>query len=404
MKILVINSGSSSLKYRLFDMYENKTAAKGIVERIGGKGSRLIIEIPSLENNEMPEPIKDFTQAVELVVRVLTDDTIGVIKSVRQVSAVGHRVVHGGNMFSGSVIIDKAVQRGIELVSELAPLHNKAALAGISAFEKVLPDKPQVAVFDTSFHQTIPKKAYLYSIPYRYYQRYGIRKYGFHGTSHKYVALKAAQMLGADLDDLKLVTCHLGNGASVTAIEKGKSVDTSMGFTPLEGLTMGTRAGDVDPTIVSFIMEKEGMNHERITEFLNMECGVLGVSGISNDFRDLELAASKGNYRAKLAIDVFVYDVKRYISAYVGILNGIDALVFTAGIGENSPYIRRLICENMDYLGIELDSHKNNEVYGQEEDVSSERSKPVFVIPANEELMIALETQNVVETMKESFA
>lgn len=404
MKILVINSGSSSLKYQLFDMYDNRAIAKGVVERIGEKGSRLVVHIPTLEKPVIEKGIESFSQAVELVLQVLTDRTMGSINSVGQIRSVGHRVVHGGTKFSGPVLIDKTVKRGIELLAELAPLHNMAALEGITAFEKVLPGKRQVAVFDTSFHQTIPKKAYLYSIPYRYFERYGVRKYGFHGTSHKYVALRVAALLNRELEELKIITCHLGSGASVTAIDRGKSVDTSMGFTPLEGLTMGTRAGDVDPSIVAFLMEKEAMSPDRVRDFLNKECGVLGISGISNDFRDLERVASKGSNRAKTALEVFVYDVKRYIGAYVGILNGIDALVFTAGIGENSPYLRRQICKNMNYLGIEIDVRKNKGFNSGEAEISSTKSKPIFVIPTNEELMIALETQEIIGTSEESFA
>ncbi|HHX94625.1 MAG TPA: acetate kinase [Clostridia bacterium] len=404
MKILVINCGSSSLKYQLFEMHHRKVMAKGIVERIGERGSRLVVEIPSVSNSKIVEEIKNIKQAANLVIRVLTDKEIGSVRSIKEISAVGHRIVHGGSQFSHPVIVDTAVKRGIELLADLAPLHNVAALEGINAFERVLPEKRQVVAFDTSFHQTIPKKAYLYSIPYRYYERYGIRKYGFHGLSHKYVAQRAAELLGRDLIKLKLITCHLGSGASVTAVDKGKSIDTSMGFTPLEGLTMGTRSGDIDPSIISFLVEKEAMPLERVKEFLNKECGVLGVSGISSDFRDLESLAKKGDSRAILALDVFVYDVKRYISAYIGILNGIDALVFTAGIGENSSTIRQQICENMTYLGLEVDAKKNKCTNGNECRISTSRSKPIFVIPTNEELMIALETQEAIRTMEESFA
>ena len=374
------------------------------MERIGEKGSKLVIDVPEVANPEIEEEIKSIKQAVNLVIQVLTDKTFGSIRSIEEISAVGHRIVHGGSHFSRPVIVDKAVKRSIELLADLAPLHNRAALEGINAFEKVLPNKRQVVAFDTSFHQTIPKKAYLYSIPYRYYERYGVRKYGFHGLSHKYVAKRAAQLLNRDLDKLKLITCHLGSGASVTAINKGKSVDTSMGFTPLEGLTMGTRSGDLDPSIISFLVEKEAMPLERIKEFLNKECGVLGISGISSDFRDLELLAKKGDSRAILALEVFIYDVKRYISAYIGILNGLDALVFTAGIGENSSMVREKICENMTYLGLEVDPKKNKCANGNECNIAASNSKPIFVIPTNEELMIAQETQEVIKSMEESFA
>jgi len=404
MKILVVNCGSSSLKYQLFDMTDRNVIAKGKIERIGQRGSKLVIDIPRVEKPEILEPVDSFKQAVSLMLKVLTDKITGSIESVEEIASIGHRVVHGGDKFTGPVMVDKAVKKSIEILSDLAPLHNLAALEGIKAFEKVLPDKDQVAVFDTSFHQTIPRKAYLYSIPYRYYEKYGVRKYGFHGSSHRYVALRAAEVLNKNPEDLKLITCHLGNGASVTAVDGGRSVDTSMGFTPLEGLTMGTRSGDLDPAIISFIAHKEKMSLDQMIEFLNTECGVLGISGISNDFRDLEMAADKGDKRAKIALEVFAYDVKRYISAYAGIMNGIDALVFTAGIGENSPEIRQLICENLTYLGLEIDPYKNRDVIGEESEISTSRSRPILVIPTNEELMIALETQGIVTAAQESFA
>ena len=403
MNILVVNCGSSSLKYQLFEMCGKKVIAKGIIERIGQRGSRMVIDIPAVERREIQEPIDNFKQAVNLMLEVLTDEKIGSIKDIGEISSVGHRVVHGGDKFSGPIVVDKAVKKAIKILADLAPLHNLSSVEVIEAFEKALPEKRQVAVFDTSFHQTIPKKAYLYSIPYRYYERYGIRKFGFHGLSHKYVALRAARLLNRDLEDLKLITCHLGSGASIAAIDRGKSIDTSMGFTPLEGLTMGTRSGDLDPSIISFLVEKEAMPLEKVKEFLNTECGVLGISGISNDFRDLERAAGKGDKRAILALEVFVYDVKRYISSYIGILNGIDALVFTAGIGENSPLLRQQICENLTYLGLEVDGQKNKETDGEVE-ISTSRSKPILVIPTNEELMIALETQEVISAAEESFA
>jgi acetate kinase len=385
-------------------MTDRSVTAKGMIERIGQRGSRLVVSIPKLEKPEIQEPVDNFKQAVKLMLKVLTDENTGSIQDVDEIASVGHRVVHGGDKFSGPVVVDKAVKKAIEILSDLAPLHNMAALEGIKAFEKALPGKDQVAVFDTSFHQTIPRRAYLYSIPYRYYEKCGVRKYGFHGSSHKYVSLRAAELLHQEPENLKLITCHLGNGASVTAIDGGKSVDTSMGFTPLEGLTMGTRSGDLDPAIISFIAEKDGMSLQQIIEFLNTECGVLGISGISNDFRDLEKAADKGDKRARVALEVFAYDVRRYISSYVGIMNGIDALVFTAGIGENSPSLRHLICENLTYLGLEIDAHKNKGVKGEETQISTPRSKPILVIPTNEELMIALETQTMVGSAEESFA
>lgn len=404
MKIMVINSGSSSLKYQLVDMVDKKPIAKGLIERIGQRGSKITISIPEVAQPEINVPVDNFKQGVALILEVLTGEETGPIQDVGEIAAVGHRIVHGGDKFSGPVLIDKAVKKAIKLLGNVAPLHNGPALEGIKAFEKVLPDRPQVAVFDTSFHLTIPKKAYLYSIPYRYYLKYGIRKYGFHGSSHKYVTMRVAEILGRDLEDLKLISCHLGSGASVTAIEGGKSVDTSMGFTPLEGLTMGTRPGDMDPSIISFLVEKEEMSLDGIKKFLNTECGVLGISGISNDFRDLEQAAAKGDNRAKLALDVFVYDVKRYICAYMGILNGVDAVIFTAGIGENSSFLRQEICNNLTFLGLDVDSEKNLAAQGREQEISSSQSTPIFVIPTNEELMIAMETQAITRAAKESFA
>jgi len=404
MKILVINCGSSSLKYQLFDMDTGTAIAKGIVERIGKADSSLTVQLPKISDSLVKGKVETYEEAVEMVLKALTDKEAGVIDTSEEIDAIGHRVVHGGTIFNAPTLVDKRVKRSIEKLIELAPLHNRPALEGINACEKIFPDVPQVAVFDTAFHQTLPRHAYLYSIPYELYERYNIRKYGFHGTSHKYVSLRASEMLGKPLENLKLITCHLGNGASITAISGGKSIDTSMGFTPLEGLTMGTRCGDIDPTIVAFLMEKEQMTTEEIKKFLNKKCGVLGVSGISNDFRDLEHEASRGNKRAIIALEVFVYDVKRYIGAYVGILNGIDALVFTAGLGENSPYIRQKICQNFSYLDLEIDLRKNSEARGVEKIISKENSKPIMVIPTNEELMIALDTKQVIKEPVHIFA
>ncbi|MBO8167819.1 MAG: acetate kinase [Thermoanaerobacteraceae bacterium] len=396
MKVLVINCGSSSLKYQLFDMTTEEVLAKGIVERIGLKGSQLTHKPRGKENYVQEAEISDHNKAIELVIKALTDEQHGVVNDIGEIDAVGHRVAHGGAVFSESALVDDKVKKEIEKLIELAPLHNPPNLLGIQAAEKLLPNVPQVAVFDTAFHQTIPAKAYMYSLPYEYYEKYGIRRYGFHGTSHKYVAQKAAEMMGRDFNELKIITCHLGNGASVTAIGNGKSQETSMGFTPLEGLTMGTRSGDLDPAIVSFLMEKEGLSAEEVNQVLNKKSGVLGISGVSSDFRDLEEAAKQGNERAQLAIDVFVHNVKKYIGAYVAVLNGLDALIFTAGLGENSAEIRSAICKDMDYLGIKIDEQKN-QVRGEAKDISAtDASVKTFVIPTNEELMIARDTKRLV--------
>ncbi|GAW91399.1 acetate/propionate family kinase [Calderihabitans maritimus] len=397
MKILVINCGSSSIKYRLFDMNTETVLARGLIERIGLEGSRINHQPAGKQKLKWEEPIPDHRVAVQKALRALTDTRYGVIGDMGEIDGVGHRVAHGGDKFSSSVLIDDEVKKAIRELSELAPLHNPPNLVGIEAAEKVLPDVPQVAVFDTAFHQTMPPEAYLYSIPYDLGRRYGIRKYGFHGTSHKYVAQRASKLMGRALEELKLVTCHLGNGASVTAIRGGQSVETSMGFTPLEGLTMGTRCGDIDPAVVTFLMEKKQMTVQEVNEFLNKECGVLGISGISSDFRDLEEAAARGHERAQLALKIFAHDVKKYVGAYVAVLNGIDALVFTAGIGENSPRIREEICKEMEYLGLKIDLDKNK-VMGEEKEISAADSRvKIWVIPTNEELMIARDTREVIE-------
>ncbi len=396
MKVLVINCGSSSLKYQLFDMEQEVVMAKGLIERIGLEGAQLNHQPKGKEKHVQAADISDHKKAIELVIEVLLSSEHGVLHDIEEIEAVGHRVAHGGAIFSASILVDSQVKEEIRKLIELAPLHNPPNLLGIEAAEKLLPDAPQVAVFDTAFHQTIPAKAYMYSLPYELFEKYGIRKYGFHGTSHLYVGQRAAEMLGKDFSELKIITCHLGNGASVTAIGNGQSQETSMGFTPLEGLTMGTRCGDLDPAIVPFIMEKEKMGTEEINQMLNKKSGVLGLSGISSDFRDIEDSAAQGNDRAKLALDVFVQDVKKYIGAYIATLNGLDALVFTAGLGENSKEIRAAICQDMDCLGIKIDSDKNH-VRGQEADVSTEDSSvKVLVVPTNEELVIARDTKKLI--------
>jgi acetate kinase len=377
-------------------MEAENVLAKGIAERIGINNSFLKHEIKDGEKVIIEEELKDHQQAIELILQTLVSSKHGVLNDITEINAVGHRVAHGGHKFSSSVIITEEVKEDIRELFIVAPLHNPPNLQGIEAMEKLLPDVPQVAVFDTAFHQTMPKYAYLYGLPYECYEKYKIRKYGFHGTSHKYVAQRAGELLGQSWDQLKIISCHLGNGASITAIKDGKSLENTMGFTPLEGLIMGTRSGDIDPAIVSFLMIKENMNIKEIESLLNKKSGVLGISGISSDFRDLEEASKKGNERARLAIDMFVHDVKLHIGAYTAILEGLDVLIFTAGLGENGIEVRKNICINMEALGITIDETKNY-VRGKEVEISKNGAKvKVLVIPTNEELMIARDTKNLV--------
>ncbi|NLN14136.1 MAG: acetate kinase [Tissierellia bacterium] len=397
MNILVINCGSSSLKYQLIDMNGEKVLAKGLVERIGIEGSRIKHDTTGKERVIIEEPMKDHKRALELVLEAIIDEKYGAIKSMDEIGAVGHRVVHGGEDFANSVIIDEEVMAALERNIDLAPLHNPPNIMGIEACQELMPDTPMVAVFDTAFHQTIPADNYIYPLPYEYYEKYKIRRYGFHGTSHKYVSQRAAEILGKDIKDLKIVTAHLGNGSSVTAVKGGKSIDTSMGFTPLEGLTMGTRSGDIDPAIIPFLMEKEGLTFEEVNNMLNKKSGVLGISGVSSDFRDLEIAAEEGNERAKLALDIFANRVRKYIAAYAAQMCGIDVLVFTAGIGENSASMRELICNGLEFLNIVIDKELNN-VRGEEAIVSKNiGGVTIMVIPTNEELMIARDTLELVQ-------
>lgn len=396
MKILVINCGSSSLKYQLFNMENEEVMAKGLVERIGLPGS-VLTHRPGEKKQVIEAEIPNHEKAIELVLKAIVDPEYGVLSSMEEISAVGHRVVHAGEDFSGSVLLTDEVMKAIKKNIELAPLHNPPNIMGIEACQNLMPGVPQVTVFDTAFHQTMPPKVFLYGIPYELYQKYKIRKYGFHGTSHKYVAQRAAAMLGKPAEQCKVITCHLGNGSSIAAIDGGKCVDTTMGFTPLEGLMMGTRCGDIDPTVITFLMEKEGWTTEQVNNFVNKKCGVLGLSGVSSDFRDLETAADEGNERAQLALDRFAYGVKKYIGAYAAVLNGVDAIVFTAGLGENSASMRESICDGLGYLGVKIDSAKNK-IRGQEIDISTADAKTkVLVIPTNEELMIARDTYEIVQ-------
>lgn len=397
MNVLVINCGSSSLKYQLINMKDESVLAKGLVERIGIEGSVLKHETTGKEKAVIQQPMPTHKVALELVVNALVDKEHGAIGSMDEINAVGHRVVHGGEKFSGSVVITDDVIKAMEDCIDLAPLHNPPNLVGISACKELMPNIKMVGVFDTAFHQTMPKSSYIYPIPYELYEKYGIRRYGFHGTSHKYVAERTAAILGRPLESLKIITCHLGNGASLTAIDGGKSIDTSMGFTPLEGLAMGTRCGDIDPSIVKFIMDKEGIDIDGVTDILNKTSGVLGISGVSSDFRDIEQAAADGNERAQLALEVFDMRVKKYIATYAAVMSGVDAIVFTAGLGENSSSNREAIMTGLEFMGVKIDSERNN-TRGKEVVVSAEESKvKVLVIPTNEELMIARDTQELLK-------
>lgn len=395
VKIFVVNCGSSSIKYQLINM-ENETAlAKGMVERIGMEGSLLKHTPAGKYTVDLPGDIPDHATGIKLILQALVNPEYGVINDMADIDAVGHRVVHGGERFADSVLITQDVLKGIEACAEIAPLHNPPNLHGINACMEIMPTTPQVAVFDTAFHQTLPKIAYLYGLPYEMYVKYGLRRYGFHGTSHKYVAQVAASMMQEHMTDLRIITCHLGNGASITAIKYGKSVDTSMGYTPLEGLIMGTRSGEIDPAIIPFLMEKENMTGPQIDDYLNRRSGILGISGLSSDFRDLESAANRGDERSQLAIDLFAYKVKKYIGGYVAAMGGVDAIVFTAGLGENSPFMRDKICNGLEYLGTRIDPERNK-VRGKAQEISVKRATvKIFVIPTNEELVIARDTFNI---------
>ena len=394
MKILVINCGSSSLKYQLIDMENENVLAKGLCERIGIDGSKLTHKVPGREDYVKETPMGDHKVAVELVLEALMDEVNGVIKNVEEISAVGHRVLHGGQTYSDSIVVNDDVKRVIREYFDLGPLHNPANLIGIEACEAALPASvPQVAVFDTAFHQSMPAKAYMYAIPYEYYEKYGVRKYGFHGTSHSFVSKRAIEFLGLDKDNSKVIVCHLGNGASISAVKNGKCVDTSMGLTPLEGLIMGTRSGDVDPAVVQYIANKEGKSVDDMLNILNKKSGVLGMSGgVSSDFRDIDKAANEGNEKADVAREAFVYRVLKYVGSYIAAMNGVDAIIFTAGVGENDGGKRKQICEGLAYMGITVDEEANK-LRGQEVVISGADSKvKVAVIPTNEELAIAKET------------
>ena len=397
MKILVINAGSSSLKYQLIDMDKMDVLAKGLCERIGIAGSKLTHKnVQKGTETVFEKDMKDHQDAISMVIDALISADCGVIKDMSEIDAVGHRVVHGSDIFANSCVINDKVMEALRECSPLAPLHNPANLIGIEACQKIMPNVPQVAVFDTAFHQTMPKKAFMYALPYEYYENYKIRKFGFHGTSHRFVCAEAAKMLNKPIEDLKIITCHLGNGSSVSAIDGGKCIDTSMGFTPLDGVVMGTRTGSMDPAVVTFIMEKEGLSAKEVDALMNKKSGVFGVSGVSSDFRDLSKASDEGNQRAQLAIDMFTYSVKKLIGSYAAALGGVDAVVFTAGVGENDAASRKAIVEGLDFLGIKIDEEANK-VRGKAQDISAkDATVKTLVIPTNEELMIAIDTKELI--------
>lgn len=398
MKILVINCGSSSLKYQLIDSESKAVLAKGLCERIGIEGSAITHQTEGREKKTTLLPMENHTQAVAYVIEKLTHKAEGVIASLDEIDAVGHRIVHGGEKFASSVLISDEVMKEIEKCSDLAPLHNPANLTGIHSCREIMPEVPMAGVFDTAFHQTIPPKAYLYGLPYEYYQKHQIRRYGFHGTSHDFVSKRAAQLLEKNIAELKIIVCHLGNGASVSAVKYGKSIDTSMGLTPLEGLIMGTRSGDLDPAIVTFLADKEGISEKEVIDICNKRSGVLGLSGgLSSDFRDLAGAAEEGNEQAKTALEAYAYRVGKYIGAYAAAMNGVDAIVFTAGAGENNAEVRQLIGEYIGFLGTSIQPDKNK-IRGQEVILSRKEDKVVtMVIPTNEELAIAEETERLIK-------
>ena len=400
MKILVLNCGSSSIKYKLFEMESKEVVAQGGIEKIGMKGSFLKLTLPDGQKVMLEGEILEHRAGIEYILGVLLSEKYGCIKSLEEIEAVGHRVVHGGERFNSSVLITDEVIEMLNESIELAPLHNPPNLKGIYAIQELLPDTPQVSVFDTAFHQTMPDYAYMYGIPYSLYEKYGIRRYGFHGTSHRYVSKRACEFLGVPYEEQRIITAHIGNGGSVTAIKNGKSVDTSMGMTPVEGLIMGTRSGDVDPGIISYIMDKEHMGTSGISTLLNKFSGVLGISGVSSDMREIEASIKSGNKRAQLAMNTYNYRIKKYVGSYAAILGGMDILVFTGGVGENQPVTRSYVCKNMGFMGIELDEELNASVRAKEVVISKPTSKvKVVIIPTDEELTIAKDTVAILQNM-----
>ncbi len=398
MKVLVLNCGSSSIKYKLYDMNENKELASGGIEKIGLPDSFLKFNTDNNEKKIIKQEIEEHTAGIELILKTLTDSQYGAVKSLNEIDAVGHRIVHGGDKFKSSVIINQEVINNIEKCADLAPLHNPANLKGVYAIQKILPNIPQVAVFDTSFHQTMPQYAYMYALSYDYYEKYGIRRYGFHGTSHRYVAKRACEFLDLRLENSRIITAHIGNGGSITAIKNGKSIDTSMGMTPVEGLMMGSRSGNIDLGILTYLMEKENLSTQQINEIINKKSGLLGISGVSSDMRDIEAAIDKCNIRAKLALDMYKYYILKYISGYIAVLGGVDAIVFTGGVGENQPLMRKYVCDSLAFLGVDFNNDLNEKSMGREVELSFPTSKvKVAVIPTNEELAIAIDTKELIE-------
>ncbi|MBO5086701.1 MAG: acetate kinase [Paludibacteraceae bacterium] len=393
MKVLVLNCGSSSIKYKLYDMTTKEVMAQGGIEKLGLPDSFLKFTLADGSKKIIEKNMPEHTVGVELILEVLTNAEYGCIKSLDEIEAVGHRLVHGGEKFNTSVVITPEVIKQMEACTDLAPLHNPANLKGVAAITKILPNVPQVGVFDTAFHQTMPAHAYMYALPYEYYEKYGVRRYGFHGTSHRYVSRRACEFLGLDYENTKIITAHIGGGGSITAIKNGKSIDTSMGLTPVEGLMMGTRCGDVDLGAMTFLMEKENLDAAAVNALINKKSGVMGVSGVSSDMRDIEAAIAEGNERAKLALDMFEYRLLKYIGAYTAALNGVDVLVFTGGIGENQKQTRDYICRGLEYLGVKYDAELNARSRGEEIELSTPDSKVrVVVIPTDEELTIASDT------------
>lgn len=397
MNILVLNCGSSSVKYKLIDTTNDTTLAEGGVEKIGLDGSFLKFKLPNGDKTTIEESIPDHHKAILLILNILTSAEHGCIKSFDEIDAVGHRVVHGGEKFNKSVLINDEVIAMIKECYDIAPLHNPVNMAGIEAISAIIPDVPQVGVFDTAFHQSMPAKAYMYALPYEMYQKHGIRRFGFHGTSHRYVSRRVCEFLGVPYENQRIITCHIGNGGSISAIKDGKSIDTSMGLTPVEGLMMGTRVGDVDPGALTFIMEKEGYDAKALNNMLNKQSGVLGVSGVSSDMRDIDAAINQGNQRAQLALDMYIYRIIKYIGSYAAVLNGVDIIVFTGGVGENQIFLRKAVCDSLTYLGVNIDNDTNAGSRGEEKVISSPDSRvKVVVIPTDEELMIARDTEAIV--------
>lgn len=401
MKILVLNCGSSSIKYQLFDIESKEVIAKGGIEKIGLEGSFIKFTLPNGEKETITTAIPEHTTGVRLIIDLLTSDKYGVVKSIEEIDAVGHRMVHGGEKFSASTLLTPEVLETFEACNDLAPLHNPANLKGVNAVKEVAPDMPQVGVFDTAFHQTMPDYAYMYAVPYELYEKYGVRRYGFHGTSHRYITKRALEMLGIPAEGSKIITCHIGNGGSCAAVKDGKSIDTSMGLTPLAGLMMGTRSGDIDPGAIPFIMDKMGLDAQGISDLLNKKSGVLGISGVSSDMREVKAAAEAGNKRAELANTMYFYRIKKYIGEYAAAMGGVDVIIFAGGVGENQADCRATVLEGLEFMGVELDKEVNARTRGEEAILSTSTSKvKVLLIPTDEELMIASDTYEIVKGMK----